>query len=223
MQYQFHIFVFYFILMINNIIFDLGGVVLNIDFQLSTKAFQKLGINNFNELYSRAVQKSLFVDMEMGIITPDEFRKQIRLLSKVNLSDREIDKAWNAIILDFPSERLELIKQISNNYSCYLLSNTNKIHYEVYQKNLRENHNIDGLESMFIKTWFSHNLRMRKPDLDIYKFALKDARLKANETLFIDDSIQNISAAKLLGIHTLFIDIEKGDDISKHFINGKLI
>jgi putative hydrolase of the HAD superfamily len=209
--------------MIKNIIFDLGGVVLNIDFQRSADEFHKLGVSNFDKLYSRAVQNSLFEDVEMGIIDADEFRKQIRLLSKLNLSDQEIDKAWNAIILDFPNERLKLIQQISKNYSCYLLSNTNKIHYDVYQADLKNNHAINGLESLFIKTWFSHDLKMRKPNLDIFEFALTDGGLKPEETLFIDDSIQNIDAAKKLGIRTLFIDVENGDEISNHFKNGKVI
>lgn len=208
--------------MIKNIIFDLGGVVLNIDFQLSAQAFQKLGIKNFDTLYSRAVQNSLFEDLEMGLISGKKFREELRLLSNMNLSDQEIDKAWNAIILDFPKERMDLIKLISENYSCYLLSNTNKIHYDVYQQDLRNRLGIDGLESLFIKTWFSHDLQMRKPNLDIFKFALSDANLNPNETLFIDDSIQNIEAAEKVGIRTLFLDVENGDEISNHFSNGKL-
>lgn len=209
--------------MIKNIIFDLGGVVLNIDFQLSAQAFQKLGIKDFESLYSRAVQDSLFEDLEMGLISAKEFRNEIRLLSKLPLSDNEIDNAWNAIILDFPIKRLNLIKQISTNYSCYLLSNTNKIHYDVYQQDLKKQHGINGLESLFIKTWLSHELKMRKPNLDIFMHALNNANLIPEETLFIDDSIQNIEAANKLGIKTLFINIENGDDISNHFFNGKLI
>jgi len=139
------------------------------------------------------------------------------------LSDVEIDNAWNAIILDFPKERMNLIKEIADNYSCYLLSNTNKIHYDIYQQDLRNDLGIDGLESLFIKAWFSHDLKMRKPNLDIFEFALIDADLVPDETLFIDDSIQNIEAAKKLGIKTLFLDVENGDEISNHFINGKLI
>lgn len=223
MQYQFYIFVLYFMLMIKNIIFDLGGVVLNIDFQASANAFQNLGIKDFESLYSRAVQNSLFVDLEMGIISPIEFRHKIRMMSKLPLSDVQIDNAWNAIILDFPKDRLELIKRITEHYSCYLLSNTNKIHYDAYQDDLRLNHSIDGLESLFLKTWFSHNLKMRKPNLDIFEFAINDANIISDETLFIDDSIQNIESAKKLGFKTLFLDTEIGDDIFNHFLNGKLL
>ena len=97
------------------------------------------------------------------------------------------------------------------------------MHYDVYQADLRNIHGIDGLESLFIKTWFSHALKMRKPNMDIFEFALSDGDLKPKETLFIDDSIQNIEAAEKLGIKTLFIDVENGDEISNHFFNGKVV
>jgi putative hydrolase of the HAD superfamily len=209
--------------MIKNIIFDLGAVVLNIDFQLSADAFRKLGIDDFESLYSRAVQDMLFVNMEKGIISPNDFRNTLRKLSNLPLSDIEIDDAWNALILDFPKERLQLIGKIKSNYRIFLLSNTNKIHYDIYQEDLKKNHNIDGLESIFEKTWMSHQLKMRKPDDDIYVYALNDANIRAEETVFIDDSIQNIRTANNLGIRTIFIDISKNMEISNYFSNdGKL-
>ncbi|RLD46282.1 MAG: HAD family phosphatase, partial [Bacteroidetes bacterium] len=101
--------------MIKNIIFDLGAVVLDIDFQLSANAFKKLGIDDFESLYSRAVQDMLFVNMEKGQISPNDFRNTLRKLSNLPLNDTEIDYAWNALILDFPKHRLELINKIKNN------------------------------------------------------------------------------------------------------------
>jgi len=213
----------YFYTMIKNIIFDLGAVILNIDFQLSAKAFKKLGIYDFESLYSRATQNMLFVNMEKGLISPNTFRNTLRKLSNLPLKDEEIDNAWNALILDFPPTRLKLIKNISENYRIFLLSNTNEIHYDFYQADLRDNHNIDGLESIFEKTYFSHKLAMRKPDVDIYEFALKDAGIIAEETIFIDDSEQNIEAANNLSIKTIFIDTSINDEISNYFnTNGKL-
>ena len=209
----------YFYTMIRNIIFDLGAVVLNIDFQLSADAFKKLGIDDFESLYSRAVQDMLFVNMEKGVISPNEFRNTLRKLSNLPLKDEEIDKAWNALILDFPNKRLELINNIKKNYRIFLLSNTNKIHYDIYQEDLRINHNINGLESIFEKAWMSHQLKMRKPDEDIYNFALKDANINAEETVFLDDSIQNIEIADKLGINTIYVDISKNMEISD-FFNG---
>jgi len=210
--------------MIKNIIFDLGAVVLNIDFQLSAIAFKKLGIDDFESLYSRAIQDMLFVNMEKGVISPNEFRNTLRKLSNLPLKDEEIDNAWNALILDFPKERLQLINRIRNNYRIFLLSNTNKIHYDIYQEDLRKTHNINGLESIFEKIWMSHQIKMRKPNEDIYIYALKDANIKAYETVFIDDSIQNIEIASKLGIKTIFIDISKNMEISNFFnSNGKLI
>ncbi len=208
--------------MIKNIIFDLGGVILNIDFQRSATEFKDIGIDNFNQLYSRAVQESLFEKLEMGLITDKSFYNEIRKLSKLPITDQQIEKAWNALILDFPQKRLALLQEIGRNYRCFLLSNTNGIHYTAYQNDLREKHSIDGLESLFEKSWYSHKLQMRKPNKDIFTFALSDAAIEAKDTLFIDDSIQNIETAKSLGIKTLFIDISKGKEIAHYFTNGKI-
>ncbi len=214
----------YFYTMIRNIIFDLGAVVLNIDFQLAAIEFRKLGITNFDKIYSRAIQNNLFSDMEKGIISPSDFRNELRSLSNLPLIDNKIDFAWNSLILDFPPSRLKLIRNIANSYRIFLLSNTNEIHYNFYQADLRNNHNIDGLESIFEKTYFSHKLGMRKPDLDIFKYAINDANILAEETIFIDDSIQNIEAANKLKLNTIFIDTSKASDIADFFYkNGKLI
>lgn len=208
--------------MIKNIIFDLGGVILDIDFDRTANAFKSLGINNFEVLYSKATQSKLFENLEKGNLSPDEFRQEIRSLTSINISDFQINEAWNAILLDFSTKRLKLLQEIAQNYNCYLLSNTNIIHYQEYQKNLRENHNIDGLESFFKKAYFSHEIGMRKPDKNIYEFILSDSKLNAEETLFIDDSIQNIQSAQKIGIKTLFIDIEKEKEITHYFNKGIL-
>lgn len=209
--------------MIKNIIFDLGGIILNIDFNRASIAFNKLGINDFSSLYSQAIQSNLFINLELGILNEDDFCEEIRLLCGLNLTNNEIISAWNELILDFPPARLQLIHELKYNYRCFLLSNTNKIHYDYYQSNLRHNHNINGLESLFEKAYFSHEINLRKPNIDSYEFVLKENKLNAEETLFIDDSIQNIEAAKQININTLFINLETKDDILNHFRNNKYI
>ncbi len=208
--------------MIKNIIFDLGGVILNIDFNKAAIAFKKLGINNFEDLYSRATQSKLFVNLEKGFITDEQFYDEIRSLSGINIANDEIKGAWNELILDFPPKRLELLMKLKENYNCFLLSNTNKIHYDCYQKDLRDNHNIDGLESLFEKAYFSQDIKQRKPDLGIFHHVLTDQKLKPKETLFVDDTMENINAAKEVGMHTLYIDVSKEGDILNHFTEGKI-
>ncbi|OYT10946.1 MAG: hypothetical protein B6I18_06415 [Bacteroidetes bacterium 4572_112] len=208
--------------MIKNIIFDLGGVILNIDFDKAANAFKELGIKNFEDLYSRATQSNLFVDLELGRISDKQFYGAMRELCGINLSDEQIKTAWNSLLLDFPQNRLELLKELNKNYRCFLLSNTNKIHYDSYQQELRAEHNIDGLEAMFEKCYFSHDIDIRKPDAESFKYVLEQNNLKPEETLFVDDTAINIDTAVDLGIQTLYINVEKGDDIIKYFENGKI-
>ena len=203
--------------MTKNIIFELGGVILNIDYEQVVIEFKKLGIQDFNQLFSRAVQKDLFADFETGKITADSFRNELRKLSKLPLSDKDIDCAWNAILLNLPKKRLELLQKINQNHRCFLLSNTNKIHYDQFQINLMNEHNISGYENLFEKAYFSHQLGLRKPGAAIFEFVISQHQLKAEETLFVDDSIQNIIAAKQLGLQTLFIDTEKNQEIENYF------
>jgi putative hydrolase of the HAD superfamily len=209
--------------MIKNIFFDLGGVLLNIDFERTANEFKKLGVLNFDQLYSKATQQKLFVELETGHLSPHNFRDEIRKLSRLDLTDAQIDFAWNAIILDFPADRLKLLQVISQHYRCFLLSNTNLIHYDVYQEDLRINHHINGLEVLFEKVYFSHAIGLRKPDPAIYDFCMADSGLQAHETLFIDDSMANLLSAQKLHWHTLHIDLDKNQSIADYFLNGKLL
>jgi len=198
-----------------NIIFDLGGVILNIDYNLTAKAFKKLGIENYNELYTQFNQISLFDDLEIGKITPNIFRTKIKELCKINISDTKIDNAWNAMLLDFPKERLDLLNKLKNKYRLFLLSNTNEIHLIDYQKQLQDKFNINNLGEFFEKEYYSHVVGLRKPNREIFEMVLNENNLIASETLFIDDSIQHIEGAKLVGINAYHLT--NGESITDLF------
>jgi len=188
---------------ISNIIFDLGGVILNIDPHKTVDEMRKLGVDNFDAVYAHLKQTRTLDDLEKGLITQREFLDQIKQDSSQALKDEQILKAWNALLLDFPEERIRLLQQLkaSRRYRIYLLSNTNIIHYRVYTRSLQEQHGITGLESLFDKAYFSHELHMRKPDEEIYEYVLNDMQMDPEQTLFIDDSDVNIEAARKLGIN----------------------
>jgi len=188
---------------ISNIIFDLGGVILNIDPYKTVAAMRELGIGNFDAVYAHLKQTRTLDDLEKGLITQREFLDQIKQDSSRAVSDEHILKAWNALLLDFPDDRIRLLQQLKANphYRTYLLSNTNIIHYRVYTRALQEQHGIMGLESLFDKAYFSHELHMRKPDYEIYDYVLNDEQMDPEQTLFIDDSDVNIEAARKLGIN----------------------
>ncbi|MCK5847478.1 MAG: HAD-IA family hydrolase [Bacteroidales bacterium] len=208
--------------MIKNIIFDLGGVILNIDFHKAAEAFKDLGITNFENLYSRATQSNLFINLELGVISDEEFYTAIRELSGISISNEDIKVAWNELLLDFPKERLNLLKNLAGNYKLFLLSNTNKIHYDSYQNDLQIKHGIEGLEKLFEKCYFSHDIGIRKPEPESYNYVLEQNNLRPEETLFIDDTVLNIDAAVSVGVKALFINIDRGDDVLDYFEDGKI-
>jgi len=198
-------------LKIRNIVFDLGGVLLNINYQLTEQAFVQLGIRNFAELYSQAEQSDLFNKLETGKIEPADFRSEIRSLSGLKLSDKQIDKAWNAMLLDMPKHRITMLKELKQSgYKLFLLSNTNEIHYNAYTKSLKEKYDIDGLEEFFNHSFFSHQIGMRKPDTETFKYVLEEAKINAAETIFIDDSIQHIKGARRANIKSYLMKDEIG-------------
>ena len=208
--------------MIQNIIFDLGGVILNIDFKQAANSFKELGLDDFEGLYSKATQSKLFDRLEKGLIEPHIFRAELRDLSGISMTDHQIDLAWNSLILDFPPARLQLLKELRKNYKLILLSNTNKIHADYYNQDLRNHHNIDGLEELFDKVYYSHDIALRKPDAASFNYVLKDQNIKAEDCLFIDDTLPNILTANQLGLFTIFLNLDNGHDVLDLFENGKL-
>ena len=121
-----------------NIIFDLGGVILNIDYTLTEKAFSKIGISDFKTLFSQAQQTQLFDNYEKGFISSDDFRTELKKYLLENTSNVDIDTAWNSMLLDLPKERIELLKKIKLTNRTFLLSNTNDIHIEEINSYLKK-------------------------------------------------------------------------------------
>lgn len=199
---------------VKNIIFDLGGVLLNIDYNAPIREFKKLGITNFEELYSKASQKRLFDEFETGKISPADFRNNIRRLSNSNHSDSSIDLAWNSILLDFPIENKELLSTLKLNYRLFLLSNTNDIHIACFEQNLVNTYKTNFLPDVFENIYYSSRIGLRKPAVEAFEFVLVSNNLKASETLFIDDSIQHIEGAMKAGLNTHWLDLKQTNTVS---------
>ncbi len=146
----------------------------------------------------------LIIQITSQTISAQKFRETIREKSKLPLSDFQIDKAWNSMILDFPEDRIKLLGKLKPHYRLFLLSNTNEIHRQYSDAKIREIEGI-GLSEYFDKAYYSHIIGMKKPDLEIYEYVLKDAGIKAHETLFLDDKKENLDAAMSLGINTMLV------------------
>ena len=204
---------------IKNIIFDFGGVIININHQRVENAFKALGITNFEVLFNQATQSKLFQQFEKGEMTAPDFRHGIRELTHLDISDDTLYKAWNKIIGEYPPERIELLNQIKNNYRLFLLSNTNSIHYDYYIPKFKREFGY-SFESLFEKTYWSFKFGKRKPESDSYNHLIAENSLVPAESLFIDDSLQNIVAAKKVGLEAVHLINEV--DITEIFNNGKL-
>lgn len=190
----------------NAIIFDLGGVILNIDYHKTIEAFKSLGVTNFEALYTQAKQNNVFDDFETGKISEIEFRNYIRKISNTNLTDDQIDLAWNAMLLDLPMSRVELLNSLKEKYPIYLYSNTNSIHLKAFRQIIRSSYDNELLlESLFLKTYYSHEIGMRKPNQDGFLKIVANHNLEIGLTLFIDDSEQHIKGAKVVGLQTVWL------------------
>jgi putative hydrolase of the HAD superfamily len=189
------------------IIFDLGAVILNINYQNTIDEFTKLGIKNAAIFYSKKVQTDLFNQIETGVISSNKFLKALQKETK-NANIIQIEHAWNSMLLDLPQERLELIKKLKNNHMIYLLSNTNAIHIDAFKKQLGNTKWL-AFCKLFDKMYLSHELGLRKPDVKIFEHILKEQTLKSEEVFFIDDSPQHIASAKKIGIHCYHLPDDK--------------
>ncbi|MCU0432219.1 MAG: HAD family phosphatase [Bacteroidia bacterium] len=192
--------------MIRNLIFDLGGVILNLDFQATADAFRALGMTNFDELYTQAKQTGIFDEFDKGHISPAQFRTELRKHLPPHTSDQAIDHAWNAMLLNLPPERLELLRELRGKYKLYLLSNTNEIHVEAFSAYLQHTFGFADFTGYFDQWYYSCRMGMRKPDEEIFLKVLNDHRLNASETIFIDDSKQHVEGAARTGIHAIWLE-----------------
>jgi len=190
---------------IDNIIFDLGGVILEIDLEIIKTGFIKLGFNQLESGIELFKHNQIFQEFERGEIEPNVFRDEIRTLCPKQFTDTEFDEVWNSVILNYPKENIELLQSLQNKYSMYLLSNTNKIHYDLYTEILKKQFGVEKLDLLFNKAYYSHSSGMRKPDSAFFELVIKENNLNPERTLFIDDFEENIAAAKLLGIKTLHL------------------
>lgn len=198
------------------IIFDLGGVIINLDYQLTIEAFKKLGLENFEEMYTQGKQNNLFDDYETGKISSQHFINSLLPFLPSGTSANKVVHAWNAMILNFPSKRLELLDQLNSKYRIFLLSNTNDIHLQAVNRSLA-NITDRKLDSYFEKVYLSHEIKLRKPHKEIFELVCAEQNLNQATTLFIDDTIGHVNGANsigLKGIHLIDKTIEEMFDLN---------
>jgi len=191
-----------------NIIFDFGGIFVDLDFKKTTDAFNRLGaVGDFSHFFSKASQTPLFNQFEVGAISSREFLSQLQdFLELKNISEQELIDAWAALLLDIKPERIEFLKEIGKGKKIFLLSNINQLHEEYMDRYLIQNPEFKDFYSHFDKVYFSHRIGLRKPHTDIFEYVCKDSALDKNKTIFIDDSIQHVEGARKFGLQAYHLD-----------------
>ncbi|MDZ4844814.1 MAG: HAD family phosphatase [Chitinophagales bacterium] len=192
---------------IKNIIFDLGGVIINIYPERSLQAFSQYaeGLGD-----SSVYRQLLFHEFETGKIHADEFRERVRVQLNLNITNAQIDDCMIAMLGDVPSERIQTLERVHKKYFTALLSNTNAIHYDAVAGYIGKRYSNLPFNNYFHKAYFSHLVGLRKPDTRIYELVLRENNLVPEETLFLDDLGENLKAARSLGIQTIKVTPENG-------------
>lgn len=187
---------------IKNLIFDFGGVLIDLDRPRCIEQFKALGLNEVESLLDVCHQRGLFLQHENGLVDDVAFRDFIRSEAKQpNLTDAQIDEAWNSFLVGIPTYKLEALLELRQHYMVYLLSNTNNIHWQWAIKNAFPMKSFQ-VEDYFEQIYLSYEMKMAKPDIEIFKTVIEDAGIRPEETLFLDDSAANCVAARQLGIQT---------------------
>lgn len=197
---------------IKNIIFDLGGVIINLDINKTISEFNKLSKKPFESVYTQLQQMPMFDLFDKGQISETDFFSELKQAIDTDASLSQLRCAWDAMLLDFPIHRLELLKQLKPTYRLFLLSNTNETHVETFEADLYKQHGLKNLEPFFEKVYYSCRVGMRKPDTEIFDFVLTENKLNPTETIFIDDSPQHIEGALKTGIRAKFL--QKNREVS---------
>lgn len=194
---------------IKNIIFDLGGVIINLEVNKTIAGFNKISNTPFESIYTQLQQSPIFDLFDKGLISENDFFEEIQLQIKSDVKKEDLIFVWNEMLLDFPENRLNTLNKLKSKYRLFLLSNTNETHIAEFESQLNKTHGYKNLEPFFEKVYYSCRMKMRKPDVEIFDYVLKENNLKASETLFIDDTQNHVNGALKTGINALLLEKNK--------------
>ena len=201
--------------MIKNIVFDLGGVLVPLNRRACEDAFHAIGFDDFGKILNEYVQGGFFLEYEKGAITTSEFRDILRSYIENEVTNDQIDYAMGSFLEIISEEKLDLLISLKSRYRLYMLSNTNEIAMAVVKPFFNKG-NLT-IDDYFDKLFLSYEMKMAKPDSEIFLKMAKDASFKVSETLFIDDSPANIQTAISLGFKTLLYnhDMDLKNEVEK--------
>ncbi len=200
---------------IQNIIFDWGGVLLNLDMERCLTAFETAGAKDIRSFLTGTNEAAFFKEYECGLISTAQFRDEVRRYIGRDIADEGIDRMWNSMLGDIPTEKLTLLEALSHRYRLFLLSNTNELHWNHASSHVFRHEGRD-LRECFERIFLSFNMGLGKPDPEIFRQAVIEANIHPEETVFIDDSQTNCLAAESVGVRAMHY--QPGTDLSKLFV-----
>lgn len=188
------------------IIFDLGGVVLDIDFNRADESFAQLpspseSRRRLSDMFAFHAQDPFFTQFEVGEISVEQFRAGLRERLNLMVTDEELDRAWGAILVDLPDARIRLIQELRQHHRVFLFSNTNELHQLTFEEMFRDRLAGGQIADLFEQIFYSHRLGDRKPNVSAYQKILAQANINPASALFIDDSLPNIKGAEAAGLN----------------------
>jgi putative hydrolase of the HAD superfamily len=191
------------------LIFDLGGVIINLNEKATIEAFRKLSSLSDAEFYQlykpTSYSFTTLEDFETGKLSMPDFRNCMREILKIKATDDQIDHAWNQILGDIPQIRIDLLKKLVQTHQLILLSNTNEIHCNEFEQIFSKQSGMKNFAALFHHVYYSFQMNDRKPNLSIYRKLVENHQLNPAKTLFIDDNMKNAIASKKVGIHTIHL------------------
>lgn len=200
---------------ITTLIFDLGGVIVDLEPERTLTTFATLANRSVNEITAMYTMHPCFYAFETGRVGEEEFRSEVREIFKINANDTEIDRCWNAMLLGIPSEKLTMLTRLKKQFTTLILSNTNSIHLSYINEVILKG---QSLGAYVHHAHYSHRLGMRKPEREIFEYVLNAHSLIPDQTFFMDDNADNINAAKALGLSAMLIEHpERVTDLYKNY------
>ncbi len=197
--------------MIDTLLLDLGGVLIDVDYQRTARAFNELGFEGFESIYSKAKQDNLFDGFETGELSPALFRERISALHGKGITAGQVDHCWNAMLGRIPQERIDLLQRLRGKFRLLLLSNTNAIHVPAFERIITEQNGIADFRSLFDGAYYSCEMGLRKPDAKAFLYVLDRHGARPDRTLFIDDSIQHVEGARVAGLSAEHLELANED------------
>ena len=195
---------------VKNILFDLGGVIIDLDVNKTTQQMALL-LGLADQLKpGEVLSHPVFKQYETGELNSTEFIQALRAMAKTEVEESHIVKAWNAMLIHIPESRVKLLEELSNKNRLLVLSNTNELHINQFNAMIP---GYSNLTELFEKVYYSNEIGCRKPTKESFNIVIKESSIDPSETLFIDDTLENIKAASEMNFQTLLI--EKNEDITQ--------